>query len=117
MKINGIPDDEYLKPHEIASMLGALGPQYQSGYGEMSAGHKCGHVFRGDGQFFIQPNNRVLHLPSVPSPALCGRAGAAGSRSCGRAARKALIKLHPKPSRCGHGPPVGLLKRTRRGIT
>lgn len=46
-------------------------------------------------------------LPSVPSPAPCGRAGATGSRSCGRAARKALIKLHPKPSRCGHGPPVG----------
>jgi hypothetical protein len=40
----------------------ALGPQYQSGYGELAAGHKCGHVFRGDGQFFIQPNNRVLWM-------------------------------------------------------
>lgn len=39
-----------------------LGPQYQSGYGEMSAGHKCGHVFEGDGQYFIQPNNRVLWM-------------------------------------------------------
>jgi hypothetical protein len=38
------------------------GPQYSSGYGEMAAGHKCGHVFRGDGQFFIQPNNRVLWM-------------------------------------------------------
>ena len=27
-----------------------------------AAGHKCGHVFSGDGQFFIQPNNRVLWL-------------------------------------------------------
>jgi len=40
----------------------ALGPQYQSGYGELAAGHKCGHVFKGDGQFFIQPNNRVLWM-------------------------------------------------------
>ena len=40
----------------------ALGPQYQSGYGEVAAGHKCGHVFKGDGQFFIQPNNRVLWM-------------------------------------------------------
>jgi hypothetical protein len=40
-----------------------LGPQYQSGYSEMAAGHKCGHVFKGsEGQFFIQPNNRVLWM-------------------------------------------------------
>lgn len=40
-----------------------LGPQYNFGYGEMSAGHKCGHVFEGDGgQYFIQPNNRVLWM-------------------------------------------------------
>jgi hypothetical protein len=40
-----------------------LGPQYQSGYGEMAAGHKCGHVFSGEnGQYFIQPNNRVLWM-------------------------------------------------------
>ena len=40
-----------------------LGPQYSSGYGEMAAGHKCGHVFRGSGgQYFIQPNNRVLWM-------------------------------------------------------
>jgi hypothetical protein len=40
-----------------------LGPQYQCGYGEMAAGHKCGHVFSGeDGQYFIQPNNRVLWM-------------------------------------------------------
>ena len=38
-----------------------MGPQYQAGYGEYAAGHKNGHVFVGDGgQFFIQPNNRVL---------------------------------------------------------
>lgn len=39
-----------------------LGPQYQHGYGEMAAGHKCGHFFEGDGQYFIQPNNRVLWM-------------------------------------------------------
>lgn len=40
-----------------------LGPQYQFGYGEMSAGHKCGHFFEGeDGQYFLQPNNRVLWM-------------------------------------------------------
>jgi hypothetical protein len=40
-----------------------LGAQYPFGYGEMAAGHKCGHVFCGDGgQYFIQPNNRVLWM-------------------------------------------------------
>jgi hypothetical protein len=40
-----------------------LGPQYQSGYGEMAAGHKCGHFFQGfNGQYFLQPNNRVLWM-------------------------------------------------------
>lgn len=40
-----------------------LGPQYQFGYGEMAAGHKCGHFFEGaGGQYFIQPNNRVLWM-------------------------------------------------------
>jgi hypothetical protein len=40
-----------------------LGPQYENGYGEMAAGHKCGHFFEGsDGQYFIQPNNRVLWM-------------------------------------------------------
>jgi hypothetical protein len=40
-----------------------LGPQYHSGYGEMAAGHKCGHFFEGEGgQYFLQPNNRVLWM-------------------------------------------------------
>lgn len=39
-----------------------LGSQYQYGYGEMAGGHKCGHFFQGDGQYFIQPNNRVLWM-------------------------------------------------------
>jgi hypothetical protein len=39
-----------------------LGSQYHYGYGEMAGGHKCGHFFQGDGQFFIQPNNRVLWM-------------------------------------------------------
>ena len=39
-----------------------FGPHYQFNYGEMAAGHKCGHVFEGNGQYFIQPNNRVLWM-------------------------------------------------------
>lgn len=40
-----------------------LGAQSSTGYGEHAGGHKCGHVFAGDGgQFFIQPNNRVLWM-------------------------------------------------------
>lgn len=40
-----------------------FGPQYQSGYGEIAAGHKCGHFFEGEGgQYFLQPNNRVLWM-------------------------------------------------------
>lgn len=40
-----------------------FGSQYQNGYGEIAAGHKCGHMFEGvDGQYFIQPNNRVLWM-------------------------------------------------------
>lgn len=39
-----------------------LGSQYQHGYGEMAGGHKCGHFFEGDGQYFLQPNNRVLWM-------------------------------------------------------
>ena len=40
-----------------------FGANYQGNYGEMAAGHKCGHFFEGDnGQYFLQPNNRVLWL-------------------------------------------------------
>ena len=39
-----------------------FGTHYQSNYGELASGHKCGHVFEGSGQYFIQPNNRVLWL-------------------------------------------------------
>jgi len=40
-----------------------LGPHYTAGYGEYAAGHKNGHVFEGEGgQYFIQPNNRVLWM-------------------------------------------------------
>lgn len=40
-----------------------FGPQYTNGYGEIAAGHKCGHFFEGDGgQYFLQPNNRVLWM-------------------------------------------------------
>ena len=40
-----------------------LGSQYSNGYGENAGGHKCGHLYVGDGgQFFMQPNNRVLWL-------------------------------------------------------
>jgi hypothetical protein len=47
----------------LFSLDWCLGPQFSGGYGEMAAGHKCGHVFVGSGgQYFIQPNNRVLWL-------------------------------------------------------
>lgn len=37
------------------------GPDHQTGYAEMSAGHKCGHVIALDGgQLACQPNNRVI---------------------------------------------------------
>lgn len=39
-----------------------FGPQYENGYAEMAGGHKCGHFFEGDGQYFLQPNNRVLWM-------------------------------------------------------
>lgn len=39
-----------------------LGSQYNYGYGEMAGGHKCGHFFEGNGQYFVQPNNRVLWI-------------------------------------------------------
>jgi len=40
-----------------------FGPQYNSGYGEIAGGHKCGHFFEGnDGQYFLQPNNRILWM-------------------------------------------------------
>lgn len=40
-----------------------FGPQYSYGYGEIAGGHKCGHFFEGcGGQYFLQPNNRVLWL-------------------------------------------------------
>lgn len=37
------------------------GEDYNLGYSEISAGHKCAHVFWGkNGQMFAQPNNRIL---------------------------------------------------------
>lgn len=37
------------------------GEDYSLGYSEISAGHKCAHVFWGEnGQMFAQPNNRIL---------------------------------------------------------
>jgi hypothetical protein len=40
-----------------------LGAQYSNGYSEFASGHKTGHLFQGEGgQYFIQPNNRVLWL-------------------------------------------------------
>lgn len=41
----------------------SLGQQYYGGYGEMAAGHKCGHFLEGeDGQYFLQPNNRLFWM-------------------------------------------------------
>lgn len=39
-----------------------LGPQYESGYGEMAAGHKALHIIRGENQFFAQPANRIVFM-------------------------------------------------------
>jgi len=37
------------------------GPDHQTGYAEMAAGHKCGHIVALDGgQLACQPNNRVI---------------------------------------------------------
>lgn len=37
------------------------GPEHQTGYAEMAAGHKCGHVIALDcGRLACQPNNRVV---------------------------------------------------------
>jgi hypothetical protein len=37
------------------------GPEHQTGYAEMAAGHKCGHVIALDcGRLACQPNNRVI---------------------------------------------------------
>lgn len=37
-----------------------FGENYKLGYGEMAGGHKCGHFFEGNGQYFLQPNNRIF---------------------------------------------------------
>lgn len=40
-----------------------FGPQYDHGYSEIAAGHKCGHFLEGEGgQYFLQPNNRILWM-------------------------------------------------------
>ncbi len=53
----------YQKAKYLFTIDWSFGPQYQNGYGEISAGHKCGHFFEGeDGQYFMQPNNRVLWM-------------------------------------------------------
>lgn len=58
-----LKDRTFEKAQYMFTLDWCLGPQHQFGYGEMAAGHKCGHVFRGNGgQFFIQPNNRVLWM-------------------------------------------------------
>lgn len=56
-----LKDKSLHKSQYLFTIDWCLGPQYQCGYGEMAAGHKCGHFFIGEGgQYFMQPNNRVL---------------------------------------------------------
>jgi hypothetical protein len=56
-----LKDKTFHKAKYLFTIDWCLGPQYQNGYGEMAAGHKCGHFFEGEGgQYFMQPNNRVL---------------------------------------------------------
>jgi hypothetical protein len=41
------------------------GENYNLGYSEISAGHKCAHIFWGEGgQMFAQPNNRIIFRDS-----------------------------------------------------
>jgi len=41
------------------------GEDYSLGYSEIAAGHKCAHVFWGEGgQMFAQPNNRIIFRDS-----------------------------------------------------
>lgn len=56
-----LKDHSMHKSQYLFTIDWCFGPQFKSGYGEMAAGHKCGHFFKGEGgQFFMQPNNRVL---------------------------------------------------------
>ena len=57
-----LKDKTFHKAKYMFTVDWCLGPQYSCGYGEMAAGHKCGHFFEGDGQYFMQPNNRVLWM-------------------------------------------------------
>jgi hypothetical protein len=58
-----LKNKQYHKAKYLFTIDWCLGPQYQQGYGEIAAGHKCGHFFEGEnGQYFLQPNNRVLWM-------------------------------------------------------
>jgi hypothetical protein len=58
-----LKDKTFHKAKYLFTIDWCLAPQYQNGYGEMAAGHKCGHFFEGEGgQYFMQPNNRVLWM-------------------------------------------------------
>ncbi len=53
------------KSKQVAKYLFTIdwcnGEDYNFGYSEISAGHKCAHVFWGEnGQMFAQPNNRII---------------------------------------------------------
>lgn len=67
MKINGIPDDEYLKPHEIASMLGALGPKFKVG---QKVWLKCGTDDAGMVQAIVAYVNHFGYRVRLPDGTL-----------------------------------------------
>jgi hypothetical protein len=53
------------KTKEVAKYLFTIdwcnGEDYNFGYSEIAAGHKCAHIFWGEnGQMFAQPNNRIV---------------------------------------------------------
>ena len=51
-----LKDHTFHRAKYLFTLDWCYGPQYKSGYGEMAAGHKCGHCFMGEGgQIFIQP--------------------------------------------------------------
>lgn len=57
-----LKNQTYAEVQYLFTIDWCLGHQFYSGYGEMAGGHKCGHFFEGDGQYFLQPNNRVFWL-------------------------------------------------------
>lgn len=58
-----LKDKSFINANYLFTIDWCLGPNFQLGYSEMQAGHKCGHVFWNEhGQLMCQPNNRIQWL-------------------------------------------------------